>query len=142
MEALKNEKILAYTILRLTMGVNIFLHGAVRLPKLAEFEAWMQGLYKESLLASFVVQIFGYGIPILEALVGVFLILGLWTQKTYLAGATLMLALITGSCLIEKWDWAGMQMIYALFYFCLTLFIQFNKISVDEWKKPSALKSK
>lgn len=135
MNTFKEDKVIAYTLLRLSMGINIFLHGAVRIPKLPEFEGWMQGLYSDSILPSIFVKFFGYGIPVLEVLIGVFILLGLFTQKAYLAGASLILVLIMGSCLIEKWDWAGIQMIYALFYFCLISFTKLNKISLDEWRQ-------
>lgn len=136
MEFLNDHKVWAYTLLRISMGINIFIHGAVRIPKLDEFSSWMQGLYQNTILPGFSVQIFAHGIPLIEAMVGLLLILGLFTNKTLLGGAGLMVMLIAGSCLIEKWDWAGIQMIYALFYFGLSYLIELNKISIDQWRLP------
>ncbi len=128
---LEKDKVLAYTLLRLTMGVNMLGHGIVRIPKIFGFRDWMLEVFSSSLLPDFLVDLFGLSLPFLELGLGVLLVLGLFTRQALHFGALLILALIFGSCLVEKWDWVAFQMIYALFYFTLSLFIDLNQISLD-----------
>ena len=77
----------AYGLLRVTLGLNICLHGVVR---------WIKGLYSfaESLVPMFgktplppwSVYDFLYILPILEALVGAGVLFGLETRRMLLAG--------------------------------------------------------
>src|SRR6266496_3867562 len=87
------DRRLAYTILRLTLGVNILLHGLVRLPQLASF-------------ADGLVQAFA------ETLAGLLLIPGLWTRLALVGGGLLIIALVFGTALRSDWDTLGIQMIY------------------------------
>lgn len=122
---------LAYLILRLTIGVNIFVHGLVRIPKLDAFNVWMVDYFKDTFLPEFMVSQLAYAMPFMEFIVGALLIIGLFTRKALLAGALLMVVLIFGACLRENWEWASFQLIYALFYFILSYLIDLNKFSID-----------
>lgn len=122
---------LAYLILRLTMGVNIFVHGLVRIPKLDSFSVWMVDYFKDTFLPEFMVSQLAYSMPFMELIIGALLIVGLFTRKALLAGALLMVVLIFGACLRENWEWASFQLIYALFYFVLSYFIDLNRFSID-----------
>ncbi|UTJ07843.1 DoxX family protein [Arcobacter roscoffensis] len=128
----QNSKDLAYALLRLAMGVNMFVHGLVRLPKLEAFNTWMLGYFQDTFLPEFLVNIMSYTIPFVELAVGVLLILGLFTRQALLAGALLMVVLLFGACLKENWEWAAFQMIYAIFFFMLSYFIELNKVSIDK----------
>ena len=44
---------LAYLILRLTMGVNMFTHGVARLLDLEKFNMWMIGQFSDTILPEF-----------------------------------------------------------------------------------------
>jgi thiosulfate dehydrogenase (quinone) large subunit len=127
-----NNKEFAYGLLRLAMGVNMFVHGLVRFPKLDEFSNWMVGYFQDTFLPEILVTILAYSIPFVEFIVGLLLILGLFTRQALLVGALLMVVLIFGSCLKENWEWAAFQMIYAIFFFMLSYFIELNKISLDK----------
>lgn len=127
-----NNKEFAYALLRLAMGVNMFVHGLVRFPKLDEFSNWMVGYFQDTFLPEILVTILAYSIPFVEFIVGLLLILGLFTRQALLVGALLMVVLIFGSCLKENWEWAAFQMIYAIFFFMLSYFIELNKISLDK----------
>jgi thiosulfate dehydrogenase [quinone] large subunit len=126
-----SDLVKAYFLLRLTMGFNMLGHGLVRMPKLHGFSAWMTELFQESLLPNFMVVPFSYTVPFVELAVGLFLILGWKTSKALNLGAATMVALVFGSCLIEKWSWASSQMLYGLFFFGLSYFISLNRISLD-----------
>ncbi|TMM30018.1 DoxX family membrane protein [Polaribacter aestuariivivens] len=120
-----------FALLRIAMGVNFLGHGLVRFSKLEGFKNWMITTFQDSILPNFAVSIWGSVLPFLEFAIGLLLILGLFTYRASIAGAIVIIILITGSCLVEKWDWAGMQMIYALFFYFIITNIDKNKISID-----------
>lgn len=127
---MKTKK-LAYTLARLTMGVNFFAHGLVRLPKLQGFKNWMVEYFQDSILPLWSVKIWATLLPFFEFGIGFLLILGLFTHQTLLVGASVMLFLILGSCLKENWEWVGFQMIYALYFFFLLIYVEYNEYSVE-----------
>lgn len=122
---------LAYAFLRITMGINFFCHGAVRLPKIPKFRDGLVETFKNSLLPEPLVYGFGTILPIAEFLIGVLLIIGLYTKQALSAGAITMIILIFGSCMIEKFDNAGGQMLYAFMYFFLLFYLEYNHLSID-----------
>ena len=88
---------LAYLILRLTMGVNMFTHGVARLLDLEKFNMWMIGQFSDTILPEFLVSLSSYMIPFAELIIGVLLILGLFTSRALLLGALLITVLVFGS---------------------------------------------
>jgi thiosulfate dehydrogenase [quinone] large subunit len=126
-----SNKQLAYFLLRLAFGFNFLGHGLVRLPKIDGFRAWMVGVFQNSLLPSFVLPAFATILPFVEFAIGLFLIIGLFTRYTLVAGALLMVALIFGSCRIEKWEFLGFQLIYTIFIGVLICLYEYNCYSLD-----------
>ncbi|BDS06883.1 hypothetical protein NT6N_19230 [Oceaniferula spumae] len=126
------DQSLSYTLARLGMGVNLAAHGLVRLPKLSEFSAWMVGLFEKSSLPTFLVKPYSYVLPIAELIVGILLILGLYTRQTLTIGSLMIISLIFGSCMIENWSAAGSQMIYLAYITALLAFREkYNNLSID-----------
>ena len=126
---------LAYLILRLTMGVNMFTHGVARLLDLEKFNMWMIGQFSDTILPEFLVSLSSYMIPFAELIIGVLLILGLFTSRALLLGALLITILVFGSGLQENWNVMSSQMIYAVFFFILSYMIELNKFSLDILRK-------
>ena len=126
---------LAYLILRLTMGVNMFTHGVARLLDLEKFNMWMIGQFSNTILPEFLVSLSSYMIPFAELIIGVLLILGLFTSRALLLGALLITILVSGSGLQENWNVMSSQMIYAVFFFILSYMIELNKFSLDNLRK-------
>ena len=122
---------LAYFILRLTMGVNMFTHGVARLLDLEKFNMWMIGQFSDTILPEFLVSLSSYMIPFAELIIGVLLILGLFTSRALLLGALLITILVFGSGLQENWNVMSSQMIYAIFFFILSYLIELNRFSLD-----------
>lgn len=120
-----------YALLRLTVGTNFLLHGAVRLGKLPEFRAWMTELFADSILPGGWVAGWATILPFLEFIFGLLLIVGLFTFPIALASGALVLVLLTGSCLIENWDAVGIQMIYALALYVLIARSNDNAFAFD-----------
>ncbi|MGY0425417.1 MAG: DoxX family membrane protein [Polaribacter sp.] len=124
-------KQMGFALLRITIGINLFAHGLVRLPKIAGFRDWMVTQFKETMLPQWSVYTWKTVLPILEFTVGGLLILGLFTYRASIAGALIIAILILGSCLAENWGWAGGQMIYGLFFYFLISNIDKNAIALD-----------
>ena len=122
---------LAYLILRLTMGVNMFTHGVARLLDLDKFNGWLISQFSNTILPEFIVSISSYMIPFVELIIGILLILGLFTSRALLVGSLLIVALVFGSGLQENWNVMSSQMIYAIFFFILSYLIDLNRYSLD-----------
>jgi thiosulfate dehydrogenase (quinone) large subunit len=128
---IKKDEI-AYLLLRLTLGANIFLHGLSRLiGDHAAFAAYVDKQMHNAPVPGFLVHFVAVVLPWCEGTVGLLLILGLWTSLALIAGSLLMLMLQIGICLAQNWDVAGLQLIYVLFYFVLLTYCDRNRWSVD-----------
>lgn len=121
----------AYLMLRLVVGISFFGHGLVRLPKLTAFSQWMKESFSNSILPQSLVTPFSYTLPLIELALGIFLILGLFSQKSVVAGVGVMLLLMLGTCLIENWEALPSQMIHSLILIVLYQFITANNYSLD-----------
>ena len=127
-----NDFALAYALLRVTLGINIAIHGISRI--VAGPAAFVAGLTKQfagTPLPHFAVQGFGYVLPWAEALIGLLALFGAFTRAALIAGALLIAVLTFGSTLHQDWDVAGLQLIYATVYFLLLALRRYNAFSVD-----------
>jgi thiosulfate dehydrogenase [quinone] large subunit len=123
-----NEQ-LSYLLARITLGVSMLGHGLVRLPKIPAFRSWMVNLY-QGVLPPPLVGAFATVLPFIELLIGLFLVIGLFTRKTLVAGAILIIILIFGSCMKENWDAVGTQLLYGLFFYILIRHYTANVLSI------------
>lgn len=130
-----DHKKLAYFFARITLGVNFSIHGLVRLPKLQGFAEGIMKDFEGTMLPEFMVIPFAYAIPIVELILGIMLLLGLYTNKALTASAILMIVLIAGSAFKEDWGAVSTQMLYALFIFFLIFFQDKNSWSLIANKK-------
>lgn len=120
-----------YFLLRLVIGASMFGHGLVRIPKLQAFSSWMVGSFEKSLLPKFLVVPFSYSLPIAELVIGLLLIIGLFTKPALVAATIVMVILVFGTALIENWEALPSQLIHAAFFSLLLQFIVNNTISLD-----------
>jgi thiosulfate dehydrogenase [quinone] large subunit len=79
------------------------------------------------------VRISAIVIPGVELLIGVLLIIGLWTRFALIVGALEMCALIAGTSLLMQWEIVAIQLAYAFFFFVLLRHCQDNELSLDRW---------
>ena len=110
---------MAYALFRITMGVNIFFHGFMRV--ISDTGAWVDSqvaLFTESFLPTLWVTAFLWVLPFVEVIMGALLALGLYTYWTSVAGALMMLVLLFGNTTRQEWGTVGNNMHYTL-YFCL-----------------------
>lgn len=123
-----------YALLRITLGLDIFLHGAVRWSGgLGKFAAPLVAAFHSSPLPAWSVLSFGYALPILEAVIGATILIGFQTRRALIAGGILMLVLIFGSSLRQDWQVVGLQLLYSLAYALLLATVRFNRYSLDGW---------
>ncbi|HEY9261772.1 DoxX family membrane protein [Chitinophaga sp.] len=122
---------IVFFLLRLSVAASMFGHGLVRLPKLNGFSAWMVKSFEKSMLPDLLVVPFSYVLPIAEFIIGLLLILGLFTRVSLIGGGLVMIALLFGTAMIENWDAIPSQLIHAVFFAGLLAFIQYNTIAVD-----------
>ncbi|MBN8788141.1 MAG: DoxX family protein [Terrimonas sp.] len=103
---------ITFLLLRLGIGISMFGHGLVRLPKLEGFSKWMTGLFEKSMMPVALVVPFSYILPIAEFVTGLFIIIGLFTRPALLSAAVVMLLLLFGTTLIENWEALPSQLIH------------------------------
>ncbi len=126
-----DEKI-AYALLRAVAGTNLMMHGASRLlagPQ--NFTAHLTGKFAHSPLPQPLVQGFATGLPPVEGLIGLLLLIGLKTRWALIASLLLMLVLTFGSSLVQDWSAAGTQLMYALVLSLLLFMRRYNTWSLD-----------
>jgi thiosulfate dehydrogenase (quinone) large subunit len=123
----------SYLLSRLAIGTSMFGHGLVRLPKLSFFNHGiaLQFRLHGSILPTALVLPFGYILPFAEFIIGLLLLIGLFTEKALIAGAIVMILLIFGSTTIEEWDAIPSQLIHVAFFVVLLAFIEYNSYTLD-----------
>lgn len=127
----RRDKAFAHGLARLGLGVAIALHGFVRLPDLPGFAAGMQQQFAKTFLPGSLVYATGYCIAIGEAIIGILLALGFWLRPALTAGSLLMILLLTGTCLLQNWSVAGLQLGYLAFYTALLAAATCDRFSID-----------
>lgn len=125
------DRRLAYLLLRLTLGINILLHGTVRLPALGAFAEGMVQQFTDTPLPAVAVRLFGLVLPFLETAIGLLLTLGLWTQGALVAGGLLVAALVFGTALRSDWETLSIQMLYAVIYYLLLAGRAYDYFALD-----------
>ena len=126
------DKHLAYALLRVALGVNFAGHGFIRIYNgVGSFAATTAEHMTKSPLPHGLVLGFGYSIPWIEALLGLALILGLFTRAALIAGALFLMALTIGVTSNQQWDIAGQQLVYSVVFFLLLYLVEHNELSLD-----------
>ena len=126
------DKQIAYALLRIVFGVNIFLHGVSRLVGgHTAFLAYLSQQMAKAPLPKGILPPFAAVLPWAEATVGLLLLLGLFTRFALVAGSLVMIVLMAGITLAQGWDVAGIQLIYCFIYFLLLTHRGRNFYSLD-----------
>lgn len=121
----------AYVALRLALGLNMFLHGATRIPDLGGFASGIVGEFKGTILPAAFVEAFATVLPFLEATVGLLLLLGLFRKQALLLGVAIMLCLIFGTGLQQNWGTIATQMHYVIYFGLLLVFLSYDRYALD-----------
>jgi len=107
----------AYVLLRVLTGINFFGHGFARIftgTHLSGFANGMVQSMKASPLPPALTLYSGYAIPCAELLIGILLLLGLFTRFTLTFAYLLMFVLMFGVTMKQDWATAGSQLLYGL----------------------------
>jgi thiosulfate dehydrogenase [quinone] large subunit len=127
-----DDKSLAYALLRIAFGVNFAGHGLIRIHNGVDaFAATTAEHLAKSPLPHSLTLGFNYAIPFLEAILGLTLILGVFTRISLVCGAVFMMALTIGITANQQWDVASQQLIYSLVFFLLLYLIEHNALALD-----------
>lgn len=125
-------KPIVFLLLRLSVGISMFGHGLVRLPKLNAFSHWMVNSFQKSMLPQVLVIPFSYALPFAEFLIGLLLLVGLFTKQALISGVIVMLALLFGTAMIENWEAIPTQLIHVIFFAVLLQFAESNTWALDK----------
>jgi thiosulfate dehydrogenase [quinone] large subunit len=123
---------LGYFILRLSLGVDMIMHYVVRTWGISQdFVPVTEKMFVGNLLPMSWVHYFLTYLPYFEGLLGILLILGLWSRLALTAEGLLVTVLLFGTALRSDWTVVSHQMIYLLFVFILLAVEQYDYFSVD-----------
>ena len=121
----------AYFFLRLPIAMSMLGHGLVRLPKLETFAQGMVTQFSESMLPAALVYPFGLAVPVIELVLGILLLLGLFTRSSLYAGLLLMTVLIFGTAMIENWTGITSQLVHSLYFALVLIMLPHDRFSLD-----------
>ena len=116
------------------MGMNIFMHGAVRLgSNYAAFVQWTQDLFANTWLPVWLVTLEARAIPGVEIAIGALIFVGFKTRWAVLAGMLLLATLLFGMVTLQDWEIVARHLIYALCFYVLLYNTELNQFSMD-WR--------
>ena len=122
---------IAYALFRITLGLDMFLHGVMRLPALRAWVDATSKLFENTILPMQLVRGFLFVLPFPEGLIGALLILGFFTRNALIAGSLTMIILVFGTGTRQDWTTVGLQMVYALYYYLMLVRLDDNWLAVD-----------
>jgi thiosulfate dehydrogenase [quinone] large subunit len=122
----------AYMLLRATLGMNIMLHGVMRLVTgESKFVSSLAQTFQGTPLPQPLVTGFATVLPFVEATIGFMILTGLRTRPALTAAGVLMFVFTFGVGVRQNWEAAGLQLPYALVIAVLLAFVAANRYSLD-----------
>jgi thiosulfate dehydrogenase (quinone) large subunit len=127
------DRQLAYAVFRLTLGINIFVHGAGRIfgPGAEAFASTTEAEFSKTVLPASMVHTFLIVLPFGELVLGALTTVGLFTRWALTLGGMMIAALVFGTAMRSDWNTVGVQMIYAITYYLLLVNSCDNRFSLD-----------
>lgn len=122
---------LAYVLLRIIVGINYFNHGFTRLGNIPGFANAMVGAMEGAWMPEPLVRITAFLVSPVELVVGLLLILGLFTRIALTATFILMAILMYGVTIVQNWDAATSQLVYTIVLFILLAGAGYNRFALD-----------
>lgn len=126
---------LGHALARVGLGVNIAAHGLARVGDIPAFAAATVQSFSHTFLPPPAVLVTAWLIPPAELLIGLLVLLGLFLRPALVLGLLLMIQLMFGTCLIQQWQVAGLQLIYVAFYAALLATAGWDVYSLDRWRR-------
>jgi len=133
-----SDAVIAYGLMRVTMGINIALHGISRqIAGQAAFLAYLNHYFEKTpLIPKESLPVFAFTIMWAETIFGLLMLAGLFTRVALIGGSLVIAMLAIGSNLAQDWGIAGLQLTYALiYYFLLVNRETLNALSIDGWRR-------
>lgn len=127
---MKNEEF-SYFLARVPIGVSFLCHGLVRLPKLDAVSRRVADSFVPTILPESLVRPFAYILPLLAFIIGIFLLIGLFTRFALVLGIIVVVLLIIGLSLLQLWDSVFIQVIYGAYFAILYRYLYLNRVSLD-----------
>jgi thiosulfate dehydrogenase [quinone] large subunit len=128
------DRALASGVLRLTLGINVAVHGFTRLRSgVSGFASAIVAQFSGTALPPVLVRVFATALPFLESGLGLLILVGYRTRFGLVAGGLLMSALVFGTALRGDWTTLGIQMVYAVVYYVLLAFRGHDRLSLDRF---------
>lgn|SRR5690606_35731646 len=113
----------ALLFLRIALGLNMLMHGLVRIPSLETFATKMAVGFHGTPIPGIAAKYFLYALPFAELITGILILSGKWTRTGLVAGVIILCVLMFGTTLKQDWDTAGTQLIYIVaFAYSLNLY--------------------
>jgi thiosulfate dehydrogenase (quinone) large subunit len=127
------DRQLAYAVFRLTLGINILVHGAGRIfgPGAEAFATTTSAEFSKTALPSGLVHAFLFVLPFAELVLGALTTLGLFTRWALVLGGLMIATLVFGTAMRSDWNTVGVQMIYAITYYFLLVHRASDRFSLD-----------
>jgi|SRR5581483_9594431 len=127
------DRQLAFLVFRLTLGINILVHGAGRIfgPGAESYATTTAAEFTKTALPAGLVHAFLLVLPFVEAVLGALTTLGLFTRWALALGALMIAVLVFGTAMRSDWNTVGVQMIYAITYYLLLANRWQNRFSLD-----------
>jgi thiosulfate dehydrogenase (quinone) large subunit len=127
-----NRKSVAYTLLRVTLGVLLLFSGVGKiLEGPGEFVAGFVERFEETWLPGSLVALVGHGLPFIEIGIGALLVVGLVTVPALVAAGVLLVVFTFGTTVIEDHEATGRNLLYALIAFVLIWFSGHDRFGLD-----------
>ena len=127
------DRQLAYAVFRLTLGINILVHGAGRIfgPGAEAFATTTAAEFSKTALPAGLVHAFLFVLPFAELVLGALTTLGLFTRWALVLGGLMIATLVFGTAMRSDWNTVGVQMIYAITYYFLLVHRASDRFSLD-----------
>jgi thiosulfate dehydrogenase [quinone] large subunit len=128
------DRQLAYAVFRLTLGINILVHGAGRIfgPGAEAFATTTAAEFSKTILPAGLVHAFLFVLPFAELALGALTTLGLFTRWALALGGLMIATLVFGTAMRSDWNTVGVQMIYAITYYFLLVHRSSDRFSLDK----------
>jgi len=109
--------------MKIGLGIDMLMHGVVRIPNLAAFVDHGTSSFKGSFLPEALVTPFLYILPFIEAIIGLLILMGSKAGRMgFIAGGFLMAILLFGTASHQAWDLASQQVIYLVAFAVALMF--------------------
>ena len=128
----RSDRSLAYALMRVSFGVNLFMRGVMRI--YSGTGGFAQGMLKQfegTPMPPAIIQPFALTLPWVESLIGLMIILGLRTREALVAGSLMMMLLTFGTMVRQDFQIAFLQLAYVIVFFLLLALRSWNLIAID-----------